>query len=116
MFQPFSNNAAGAATIARQKLILVKELEELGYEEPQPDMVERRTNLLFNHVATPKPTSGELRESRDLIKRLCKLSNADMHIEFSNLFTKFIHTSRQLSNIALHQLYNRAKVICATGR
>lgn len=113
MFQPFSNKDAGATTIVRQRLSLLSE-EDHTLDELEP--VSRRTPLLFDHVPTPKPTSGELRSSRDLIKKLCKLSADDVQTKFSDLFTKFIHTLRVLSYTALSTLYLHADVTCSTGR
>lgn len=113
MFQPFSNRDAGATTIVRQRLTLLSEAN-VTLEEQEP--VSRRTSLLFDHVPTPKPTSGELRASRDLIKKLCKLSADDVETEFSDLFTKFIHTLRHLSYTALSTLYLHADITCPTGR
>jgi hypothetical protein len=39
-----------------------------------PGVVDHRTSLLFDHNQTPKPVSGELKTSRDLIKAMCKLN------------------------------------------
>lgn len=113
VFQPFSNRGAGATTIVRQRLSLLSENDQT-IDELEP--VSRRTSLFFDHVSTPKPTSGELRSSRDLVKKLCKLSADDIQTKFSDLFTKFIHTLRALSYTALSTLYLHADATCSTGR
>lgn len=113
IFEPFSNRAAGATTIVRQRLTLIDEVPEI-VEEQAP--IERRTPLLYDHVPTPKPTSGELKSSRDLIKKLCRVSADDVRTEFSDLFTKFIHTARLLSSPALKALHNHASTLCDMGK
>lgn len=114
LFEPFSNQDAGATTIVKQRLILT---DEIGKEimEKQPS-IERRESLFYNQVSTPKPTSGEMKTSRDLIKKLCKLSTDDVQTVFSDLFTKFIHTSRVLSYSALTILYEHSRTLCETGK
>ncbi|KRT82860.1 hypothetical protein AMK59_3749 [Oryctes borbonicus] len=113
VFQPFSNQNAGATTLVNQRLILLeeqtKELDDLPY-------IEKRTTLSYDPVPTPKPLTDELQLSRDLIKKLCRLSGDELQIEFSDLFTKFIHTARFLSYNVLNVLYKRAGSICPTGK
>ncbi|XP_069692884.1 uncharacterized protein Apoltp isoform X2 [Periplaneta americana] len=114
LFQPFSGNNSGAQTTTKQVLTLLSEKNTT--EEETPDLVSRRSTLLFDHDQTPKPVSGELRASRDLIKAMCKLNMDDIQPEFPDAFTKFVHTARLLSYPALSQVYNRANSICSTGR
>lgn len=90
-----------------------EEVQETIEEQP---LITKRSSLLYDQVPTPKPTSGELKESRDLLKQLCKVSAEDVQAEFSDLFTKFIHTSRLLSNDALTALYEKSSGICITGK
>jgi len=113
IFQPFSSKDSGAQTIIKQVLTL---LTESNSTSGVPDLVNRRASLLFDHNQTPKPVSGELKASRDLIKAMCKLNVDDIQPEFPDVFTKFIHTARLLSYPALSQVYNRADTICSTGR
>ncbi|KAK4871887.1 hypothetical protein RN001_016011 [Aquatica leii] len=113
VFQPFSNNAAGAITIVKQILSLQSEFEAI-LEDLLP--ITKRTNLLYDQVPTPKPTSGELKASRDALRQLCKLNAKDFQAEFSDLFTQFIHTARLLSYVALSSLYGHAGVICTSGK
>lgn len=72
LFQPFSNHQRGAKTEVRQKMVL---LEEANATLPQPDKVAFRTNLIFDHLQTPKPSSSEIKTSRDLLKKLCQMSS-----------------------------------------
>ncbi|KAF5300365.1 hypothetical protein FQR65_LT00986 [Abscondita terminalis] len=113
VFQPFSNNAAGAITTVKQILTLQSEFETI-LEDVLP--ITKRTNLLYDQVPTPKPTSGELKASRDALRQLCKLNSNDFQAEFSDLFTQFIHTARLLSYVALSSLYGHAGLICTSGK
>lgn len=113
LFEPFSNQDAGATTIVKQRLILIDEIEEIIEKQPS---IERRESLFYNQVSTSKPTFGEMKISRDLIKKLCKLSTDDVQTIFSDLFTKFIHTSRRLSYPALQALYRHSRILCETGK
>lgn len=113
LFKPFSNQDAGATTLVKQRLILIDETDEM-VEDLGP--IQRRASLFYDQVSTPKPTSGEMKASRDLIKKLCKLSTDDVQTVFSDLFTKFIHTSRLLSYSALTILYEHSRTLCKSGK
>ena len=113
LFQPFSNQDAGATTIVEQNLNLISE-NSVGLEEQLP--IERRSSLSYDSRPTLKPLSNELRTSRDSIKTLCRLSEDEFQMEFSVLFTKFIQSSRLLSYSALSVLYERVGTICPTGK
>lgn len=113
VFQPFSNQAAGATTVVKQRLTLQKEIQSTLEEQSE---ISRRTSLLYDHVQTTKPTSGELKTARDSLKQLCKLSAEDLQSQFSDLFTKFIHTARLLSHVALSSLFDHAGTICVSGK
>lgn len=113
IFQPFSSKDNGAQTIIKQILTL---LTESNSTSEVPDLVNRRSTLLFDHNQTPKPISGELKASRDLIKAMCKLNVDDIQPQFPDVFTKFIHTARLLSYPALSQVYSRVANICDRGR
>lgn len=113
LFEPFSNQDAGATTIVKQRLILIDEIGEVMEKQPA---IERRESLFYNQVSTPKPTSGEMKISRDLIKKLCKLSTDDDQTVFSEIFTKFIHTTRLLSYPALRALHQHARTLCESGK
>lgn len=113
VFQPFSNQDAGAATIVTQRLILLTENSKTVEEQLE---ISRRTGLLFDHVPSSKPTYDEIKTARDLIKKMCSQSTDDVQIEFSDLFTKFIQTLRLLSYPSLAALYGHAAMTCPTGR
>lgn len=113
VLQPFSNQNAGATTTVQQTLTLLSEVNATIEEQNE---ITRRTSLIFDHIPTPKPTHGELKTSRDFIKKLCKQSTDDVQIEFSDLFTKFIQTLRILSYPALSVLYEHAGTTCPTGK
>lgn len=114
VFQPFSNQNAGAATIVAQRLILLTENNKTVEEEQME--ISRRANLLFDHVPSSKPTYDEIRTARDLIKKMCSQSTDDVQIQFSDLITKFIQTLRLLSYPSLTALYGHAAMTCPTGR
>lgn len=80
------------------------------------DDIYRRTPLIFDHIKSIKPTNSELKESRDLIKRLCSQSKNDLEIEFSDIFSKLIHTLRILSYPALSVLHRHAGTACMNGK
>ncbi|XP_066998183.2 uncharacterized protein Apoltp [Anabrus simplex] len=113
IFQPFSNGDSGAKTITRQVFTLVAETNTT--TDPL-EIITRRESLLFDHDLTPKPVSGELKASRDLIKQMCRLNMDEVQQGFPDAFTKFIHTARLLSYPALTQVYTRAPSMCSTGR
>ncbi|GLH12110.1 Uncharacterized protein GBIM_16860 [Gryllus bimaculatus] len=113
IFQPFSNGSSGATTRVRQALeLLQEEAEPADTSEP----VDRRVPLLFDHDLTPKPTSGELRASRDLLRAMCLLHDGDVQPQFPHAFAHFLRTARLLSPSALTQLYLRAPALCRTAR
>ena len=77
----------------------------------------KRTTLLYDHAKSPRTIYGELRTSRDLLKIMCQLGTPqELRENFSEVFTKFIHSARMLDYQGLSQLYNRAQGICKTGK
>lgn len=112
---PFSNNATGATTTSSIKLSLADEetyeiMSASGYDEEES--IKKRETLLFNHFPTPKPTTGEIRASRELLQKMCKLGFPDIKRQFIDVFSKFLQTAKFLSSSALHQLLARASSIC----
>lgn len=115
LFNPFSNENGAATTVIQQKLKLVD--ESTNYIDIFHQMsIDKRTNLLYNHDPTPKPTSGDLKTSRELMKSMCQYSVDNMQREFSDAFNKFVHTARQLAHQPLYQLYTRTSIICRTAK
>lgn len=113
---PFSNNGTGAITISNIELSLI---EEESYELPKPEPevnITKRVPLLFNHYPTPKPTHGEIKAARELLKQMCKFGFPNIQREFIDVFTKFLVTARVLSVSALKQLVSRASSICDNGK
>lgn len=78
--------------------------------------VESRSTLLFNHAPSPKPTHGEIKASRDLLKQMCKLGFPDIQRDFIDVFSSFLTTAKLLSHQALQQLLARATSICESGK
>lgn len=114
-FNPFSNENGAATSIIEQKLELIDEYTH--YIDIFHQMsIEERTNLLYDHEASSKQTTGELKVARELMKRMCQYSVDNMHIKFSDAFTKFVHVSRHLSHTALNQLYTRTSIICPSAK
>lgn len=119
---PFSNNASGATTTSSIALSLVDEetfeiMSASGYDAVEP--IQRRETLLFNHFPTPKPTTGEIRASRDLLLKMCRMGFPDIKRQFIDVFSKFLQTAKFLSSYALEQLLARASSICidrSTGK
>lgn len=114
---PFSNNGSGAVTVSKIRLTIA---DEEAYEVPvlteEEAKIRSRVPLLFNHYPTPKPTHGEIKTSRDLLKQMCKYGFPNIQREFIDVFTKFLVTARVLSYEALKQLVSRASSICENGK
>ncbi|CAD7080164.1 unnamed protein product [Hermetia illucens] len=117
---PLSNNNTGAVTESLIKLIFTGEdiiqTDETGFAYTEDDIIKRRSSLLYDHNATPKPTHGEIKASRDLLKQMCRLGFPNIQREFIEYFTKFLETARMLSYKALHQLLARAASVCVLGK
>ncbi|XP_055389464.1 uncharacterized protein LOC129618631 [Condylostylus longicornis] len=116
---PFSHNTSGAVTETYTRLILEKEetIKADSYDPYKDDenVIKRRSMLLFDHTPSLKPTHGEIRASRDLLKKICDLGFPNIQREFIETFTKFLETTRLLSYKALHQLLLRSVSVCESG-
>lgn len=113
LLEPFSNKAAGASTIVIQKLVLKEQGEKHPGEENE---ISTRTNLKFDHNILKQPANGDLRKTRDLIKKLCKESQHDLQSDFSDLFGKFIYGLRGLSYPALSSFYAHSGAACPSAK
>ncbi|KAH1029523.1 hypothetical protein HUJ05_002749, partial [Dendroctonus ponderosae] len=113
ILEPFSNKAAGASTIVIQKLVLKEQGEKHSGEENE---ISTRTNLKFDHNIPKQPANGDLRKTRDLIKKLCKESQHDLQSDFSDLFGKFIYGLRGLSYPALSSFYAHSGAACPSAK
>lgn len=121
LLKPLSNGGeVGARTDTRISLKLIEESEDF-FEVDENDgknlALTKKVNLLYDHTVTPKPTHGELRTARDCVKNMCRMgSGEELQQEFSEVFTKFIHSARLLNYPSLSQLLVRANSICRSGR
>ncbi|XP_060537065.1 uncharacterized protein LOC132708634 isoform X2 [Cylas formicarius] len=113
VLEPFSNQAAGASTVIIQRLSLVEEGDNKRSDEQSEIM--RRTSLKFDHAIPKQPTSGNIKGTRDLMKKLCKESHNELHIEFSELFGRFVYELRSLSYPAFSTLYSHSRQTCSTA-
>lgn len=122
MLKPLSNGRnTGARTETSASLRLVEEssdfINDYDDSEDADYSLSRRVSLLYDHTVTPKPTHGELRMSRDCIKNMCKMGNGqEIQQEYSETFTKLIHSARLLNYPSLSQLLFRSSSICKTAR
>lgn len=82
------------------------------FDDNDIKLVDKRETLLFNHVPTPKPTSGEIRAARLLLQKMCKFGFPDIKRQFIDSFTKFLQVAKHLKSSALHELLARASSIC----
>uniref|UniRef100_W8B060 Vitellogenin n=1 Tax=Ceratitis capitata TaxID=7213 RepID=W8B060_CERCA len=117
-FIPFSNNNTGAVTNVVSRLELLSEESDINekFLNERDEIVERRSNLLFDHTPSAKPTKSEIKLARDLLKEMCALGFPYIQREFINVFTNFLHTIKQLDYEALTQLLARSTSICEKGR
>ncbi|KAL1492708.1 hypothetical protein ABEB36_010924 [Hypothenemus hampei] len=113
ILEPFSNNAAGATTNVRQKLALKERGEKKTDEE---SAITRRTNLKFDHLIPKHSAIGDLKTTRDLIKKLCKESQLEYQSGFSDLFGKFVYGLRSLSYPTLHSFYTHSPATCPSAK
>lgn len=72
--------------------------------------------MLFDHTPAVKPTHGEIKASRELLKELCALGFPKIQREFIDVFTTFLHTTKYLDYKALTQLLARSASICENGK
>ncbi|XP_058800590.1 uncharacterized protein LOC131669586 [Phymastichus coffea] len=121
--RPLSNGTgAGARAQVSASLDLMEELNESPFADENKDELEgfvhsKRTNLLYDHTKSSRTMYGELRTSRDLLKAMCILGTPhELHLNFSETFTKFIHSARMLDYNGLSQLFQRAQTVCNSAR
>lgn len=79
-------------------------------------LIEKRSLLLFDHTPAVKPTHGEIRASRELLKQMCNVGFPNIQREFIDVFTKFLQTTQHLDYKALTQLLARSAGICSNGK
>lgn len=86
--------------------------ERKTFDDRNIKLISKRESLLFNHVPTPKPTSGEIRNARLLLQKMCKLGFPDIKKQFIDSFTKFLQAAKHLKTSALVELLRRAPSVC----
>ncbi|XP_015122764.1 uncharacterized protein LOC107045138 [Diachasma alloeum] len=125
-----SNRDAAVKTTVNSDLVLTEEvkkedaLSSFDYEDEENAKISYSnivpTNLLYDHsseVSAGKTSHSELRTSRDLLKNMCLLgTSGQLEQQFSEMFTKFIHSARALDYPSLSQLLYRADSICIGGK
>ncbi|XP_063971909.1 uncharacterized protein LOC135159796 [Diachasmimorpha longicaudata] len=125
-----SNRDAAVKTTINSELVLIAEVtEEDGYsrfdnEDEDDTMINYDhivpTNLLYDHsseVSIGKSSHSDMRTSRDLLKSMCLLgSSGQLEQQFSEMFTKFVHSARALHHSSLSQLLQQADSICTGGK
>ncbi|GBP16854.1 Apolipophorins [Eumeta japonica] len=134
LFEPFSGKQSGAMTTVIQDLILVKELNktdsQIIVEKPKSwNEIALRSNLLHNHSPYGRPSTGELKSARDVLKLLCKIkeieddngpaTTVDENLDSGSivgLWGSLVRASRGLYYPALSQLLARAPSICPRAR
>lgn len=78
--------------------------------------IKKRSPLTFDHTPSVKPTHGEIKASRELLKQMCAAGSPKIQREFIDTFTKFLQTTKFLDYKALSQLLQRADSICPNGK
>ncbi|XP_046812149.1 apolipophorins [Lucilia cuprina] len=115
---PFSNASTGAVTTTTQTLEFKGEdTFSVGeFLAENNEFVEKRSTLLFDHTPAIKPTHGEIKASRDLLKEMCAVGYPKIQREFIEVFTNFLQTTKYLDYKALTQLLARSAGICENGK
>ncbi|XP_017105517.3 uncharacterized protein Apoltp [Drosophila bipectinata] len=115
---PFSNASSGALTTSRSKLELKGEESYSSNEflEQNPELVDRRATLIFDHTPAVKPTHGEIKAARDLLVEMCAVGFPNIKREFIDVFTNFLQTAKSLDYKTLSTLLQRSASTCPQGR
>nr|XP_013118557.1 unnamed protein product [Stomoxys calcitrans] len=115
---PFSKQSSGAVTSATYSLQFKGEQHYSPGEflEQHGKDIKKRSPLTFDHTPLVKPTHGEIKASRELLKQMCAAGSPKIQREFIDIFTKFLQTTKNLDYKALSQLLQRADSIGPNGR
>ncbi|XP_030377336.1 uncharacterized protein LOC115626195 [Scaptodrosophila lebanonensis] len=115
---PFSNASTGAVTTSQSKFELKGEESYSSNEflEQNNELIDRRSTLIFDHTPLVKPTHGEIKAARELLKEMCAVGFPNIQREFIDVFTKFLQTTKSLDYKALTVLLQRAASICEQGK
>ncbi|KAH8412988.1 hypothetical protein KR009_007324, partial [Drosophila setifemur] len=115
---PFSNASTGALTTSRSRFQLKGEdsysLSE--FLEQNPEMVDRRDTLVFDHTPAVKPTHDEIKAARELLVQMCSVGFPNIKREFIDVFTNFLQTTKSLDYKTLTILLQRSASTCEQGK
>lgn len=126
---PLSNGEQNSVrTSTTSNLKLIEETnealpEEFQRKQPNDDDEEKqdhmkRTTLLYDHAKNSQTVFGELRTTRELLKKMCQLGPGfdELQKKFAEMFTAFVHSARFLDHPSLFALFTRANNICNNGK
>ncbi|XP_005177435.1 apolipophorins [Musca domestica] len=115
---PFSKKQSGAVTTVHYGLEFKGEQNYSPGEflDQNAKDIKKRSPLTFDHTPSVKPTHGEIKASRELLKQMCAAGSPKIQREFIDVFTKFLQTTKHLDYKALNQLLQRSGSICENGR
>ncbi|XP_017025668.1 uncharacterized protein Apoltp [Drosophila kikkawai] len=115
---PFSNASSGALTTSRSRLVLRGEDPySVGeFLEQNPELVDRRATLVFDHTPAVKPTHDEIKAARELLVQMCAVGFPNIQREFIDVFTSFLQTSKSLDYKTLSELLQRSASTCDQGK
>lgn len=81
-----------------------------------PEVVERRATLVFDHTPAVKPSHDEIKAARELLVEMCRVGFPNIQREFIDVFTNFLQTSKSLDYKTLSVLLQRSASTCEQGR
>ncbi|XP_016937028.3 uncharacterized protein Apoltp [Drosophila suzukii] len=115
---PFSNASSGALTTSQSRLKLKGEEPYSAGEflEQNPEMVERRATLVFDHTPAVKPSHDQIKAARELLVQMCAVGFPNIKREFIDVFTNFLQTSKSLDYKTLSVLLQRSASTCEQGK
>ncbi|XP_032572582.1 uncharacterized protein LOC6611837 [Drosophila sechellia] len=115
---PFSNASSGALTTSTSRLKLdgVESYSAGEFLEQNPELVDRRATLVFDHTPAVKPSHDEIKAARELLVEMCRVGFPNIQREFIDVFTNFLQTSKSLDYKTLSVLLQRSASTCEQGR
>lgn len=135
---PFSNASSGALTTSRSRLLLKGEepysvgefleqsrlpssswllqINRVTLPPTDPELVDRRATLVFDHTPPVKPTHDEIKAARELLVQMCAVGFPNIQREFIDVFTSFLQTSKSLNYKSLSVLLQRSASTCDQGK
>ncbi|KAH8289923.1 hypothetical protein KR018_003642 [Drosophila ironensis] len=115
---PFSNASSGALTTSRSRLELKlsDSYSVSEFLEQNPEMVDQRATLIFDHTPLVKPSHDEIKAARELLLEMCAVGFPNIKREFIDVFTNFLQTSKSLNYKTLSVLLQRSASTCEQGK